>query len=49
MMNGKTYIIRKHKGEKLNIVATNIKNYLVIHIGVRVREYDTWRVGWSGI
>jgi len=37
MMNTKTYIIRKHKGEKLDIVATNIKNYPVIHSGKIVR------------
>jgi len=49
MINTKTYIIRKHKGEKLDIVTTNIKNYLAIHIGKIVREYCTWRVGWSGM
>jgi len=48
-MNKKSYIIRQHKGEKLDIVATNIKNYPVIHIGKIVREYYTWRVRWSGI
>jgi len=51
MMNGKTYIIRKHKGEKQDIVATNIKKLP----GNTHREkckgilYCTWRVGWSGI
>jgi hypothetical protein len=46
-MNTKTYIIRKHKGKKLDVVAK--KNYLVINTGKSVREYYTWRVGWSGI
>jgi hypothetical protein len=48
-MNRKTYIIRKHKREKLDIVATNIKKLSGNHIGKSVREYYTWRVGWSGI